>query len=177
MSPSTVEISGPESVVNATEQIFTTRLNVNNAETNFSTETSYQQLNKLLTVLDEGPFKAEVTIRPVTMERIFDAVPVEILNLSENLEIKDELPMITLKLSGTMPVLENYIISRHAVQLNLREITEPGTYEIPLRYSVPANLTLVEKSDETLTITLVNRTDSDTNAGEEADQTLTSGAE
>lgn len=177
MSPSTVEISGPESVVNATEQIFTTRLNVNNAETNFSTETSYQQLNKLLTVLDEGPFKAEVTIRPVTMERIFDAVPVEILNLSENLEIKDELPMITLKLSGAMPVLENYIISRHAVQLNLREITEPGTYEIPLRYSVPANLTLVEKSDETLTITLVHRTDSDTNAGEEADQTLTSGAE
>ena len=45
MSPSTIEIIGPESILNATDQIYTTRVNVSNAETNFSTETSYQQLN------------------------------------------------------------------------------------------------------------------------------------
>ena len=39
MSPSTIEIIGPESIVNATEQIYTTRLNVSNAKNNFSTET------------------------------------------------------------------------------------------------------------------------------------------
>ncbi len=157
MSPSTVEISGPESVVNATEQVFSTRLNVSNAEINFSTETSFQQLNKLLTIIDEGPFKAEVTIKPKQMERIFEEVPVEVLNLADNLEFKEELPLVSLKISGSMPVLENYILSKHAVQINLREITEAGTYELPLRYILPSNLQLVEKSDEEITFTLIQK--------------------
>ena len=159
MSPSTVEVSGPESVLNATEQIFSTRLYVSNAEINFSTETSYQQLNKLLTVLDEGPFKAEVTIKPKAMERIFYEVPVEVLNLNNSLEIKDPLPLVTIKLSGTMPVLENYILSKHSVQINLRDISEPGTYEVPLRYVLPANLQLVEKSDDEITITVIRKSE------------------
>ena len=162
MSPSTIEISGPESVVNATEQIYTTRLNVSNAEINFSTETSYQQFNKLITVIDEGPFKAEVSIKPKSLERIFDSVEIEVLNLSDSLEFKEALPAVTMKLSGSMPVLENYILSKHAVQLNMREVTEAGTYELPLRYVIPANLQLVEKSDENLTVTVIPKSEAKT---------------
>lgn len=167
MSPSTVEIAGPESIVNATEHIYTTRINVSNAEINFSTETSFQQLNKLLTVMDEGPFKAEISVRPKVMERIFDSVPVEVLNLDDKLEISGELPLITLKLSGNMPVLEEYILSKHAVQINMHDITEPGTYELPLRYVLPANLQLIEKSDEELTVNVIIKTENkDETAGE-----------
>ncbi len=169
MSPSTVEIAGPESVVNATEQIYTTRLNVSNAEINFSTETSYQKLNKLLTVLDEGPFKAEVTIKPQAMERTFQGIPIEIFNLDDSLEIKDELPSVMIKLSGTMPVLENYILSKHAVQLNLKDVTEPGEYEIPLRYVLPANLQLVEKSDEEITVTVIKKSEKKAESEEAAE--------
>ena len=157
MSPSTIEISGPESIVNATEQIYTTRVNVSNAETNFSTETSYQQLNKLLTVIDEGPFKAEVSVKPKIMEREFDSIKVEVLYLDSSFELTEELPLVSIKLSGAMPILENYILSKHAVQLNLYDIKEEGTYEIPLKYIIPANLQLIEKSDEELTVTVVRK--------------------
>ncbi len=171
ITPSTVEISGPESVVNATDKLYTTRLNVSNAETNFSTETSYQQLNKLLTVLDEGVFKAEVTVKPVIIERTFENVPVEILNLDSRLEVQDELPGITFKLSGNMPVLENYILSTHSVQLNMNEVTEPGVYEIPLRYVLPANLQLIEKSDDELTVTVVKKSEAAINAETNVEET------
>ena len=157
MSPSTIEITGPESIVNATEQIYTTRVNVSNAETNFSTETSYQQLNKLLTVIDEGPFKAEVSVKPKIMEREFDSIKVEVLYLDSSFELTEELPLVSIKLSGAMPILENYILSKHAVQLNLYDIKEEGTYEIPLKYIIPANLQLIEKSDEELTVTVVRK--------------------
>ena len=169
MSPSTVEVAGPESVVEATEQIYTTRLNVSNAETNFSAETSYQSINKLLTVLDEGPFKAEVTVKPVVMERLFENVEVELLNLDPRFTIKGELPLVSIKLSGTMPVLENYILTKHAVQINMREVTEPGEYTLPLRYVLPANLQLIEKSDEELTLTIIRKTEEEAsaNSGEE----------
>ena len=159
MNPSTVEIAGPEALLNATEKVYTTRLNVSNAEINFSTETNCQELNKLLTVMDEGPIKAEVSIKPVIMERTFDAVEIEVLNLDSKLEIKDELPVVMLKLSGNMPVLEDYILSKHAVQINLSEIIEPGVYQLPLRYVLPSNLQLIEKSDEELTLTIVRKSE------------------
>lgn len=158
MNPSTVEIFGPESLVNATNEIYSTRLNVSNAENNFATEVSYQNHNELITVIDDGPFKATVSLAPKIMEREFTDVPVEIINVIPSLEVETELPGVSLKLSGAMPVLEDYILSKHAVQLNCYEIKEPGTYVLPVRYILPANLQLVEKSDEEFTITVVKET-------------------
>ena len=157
MSPSTIEISGPQSIVNATEQVYTTRINVSNAETNFSTETSYQKNNKLLTIIEEESIRATVSVKPKIMERDFTEIPVEILNLDNDLEISGELPLISIKLSGSMPVLEDYILSKHTVQVNLRDVYEPGTYELPLRYVLPSNLNLIEKSDDVITLTIVRK--------------------
>ena len=157
ISPSTIEISGPESIVNAIDKIYTTRINVSNAETNFSTETSYQKTNKLISIIDEEGFRATISVKPVIMERDFTEIPVEILNLDKELEISGELPLVSIKLSGSMPVLEDYILSKHAVQVNLRDIDEPGTYELPLRYVLPSNLNLIEKSDDDLTLTIVRK--------------------
>ena len=157
MNPSTVEIFGPTTIVNATEQIYSTRVNVSNAEINFATEVSYQNINNLLTVVDEGPFKATVSIVPKIMERDFTNLEVEVLNLLPGLELQEELPSVSVKLSGAMSFLENYSVSKHSVILNLHEITEPGTYEIPLRYIFPANIQLLEKSDEELTVTIIKK--------------------
>lgn len=155
VNPSTVEIYGPESVVNATEAIYTSRLNVSNAETNFATDVSYQNLNSLITVVDEGPFKATVSVAPMVMEREFDNVEVEIMYMSDNLQLQGEIPTVSIKLSGSMPILENYTLSKHAIQLSFYEINEPGTYEIPVRYSFPSHLQLIEKSDDVITVTVV----------------------
>ena len=166
ISPSTIEISGPESIVNAVDKIFTTRINVSNAETNFSTETSYQKTNKLISIIDEENFKATISVKPVVMERDFTDIPVEVLNLDDDLEISGELPLVSIKLSGSMPVLEDYILSKHAVQVNLRDVYEPGTYELPLRYVLPSNLNLIEKSDDELTITIVRKSNENAEAAE-----------
>ena len=76
MNPSTIEITGPESVINSTQSVYTTRVNVSNAETNFTVETSYQNLSSIITVVDEGPYKATVTVVPVEMEKDFKDVEV-----------------------------------------------------------------------------------------------------
>ena len=107
--------------------------------------------------MDEGSFKAEITIKPQSMERVFEEVPIEVLNLDSSLEIKDELPTVMIKLAGTMPVLEDYVLTKHTVQVNLREVNAPGEYEIPLRYILPANLQLIEKSDDEIIVTVIKK--------------------
>ena len=159
MNPSTVEIAGPESLLKATEQVYTTRINVSNAEINFSTETACQQLNKFFTVNEEESFRAEISIKPRMMERVFEDVEIEVLNLNDKLEIQEGLLPVTIKLSGSMPVLEEYELSKHAIQINLHDVTEPGTYELPLRYLIPSNFMLVEKSNEQLSLTIVRKSE------------------
>ena len=93
------------------------------------------------------------------MERVFENVQIEVLNLSASLDIKDELKTVSITLSGNMPVLEDYILSKHAVQINLNDCNEPGLYTVPLRYILPSNLQLIEQSDEEISVTLIPRTD------------------
>ena len=62
----------------------------------------------------------------------------------ENLEIINELPFINVRLAGSMATLENYSISKHFVQLDCAAITEPGDYELKLKYNVPKSFELIE---------------------------------
>ncbi len=155
ISPSTVEIMGPASIVAKTDKIYTSKLNVSNAETNFSTEVTCKKPNAFITVLDEGPFKATVSLRTKMMEKEFDSIAVDVVNLDSSLTFAEPLPLISIKLSGSMPVLDNYVVSPHLVQLDCSEIKGEGTYELPLNYSIPSNLHLVEKSDDELAFTIV----------------------
>ena len=41
----------------------------------------------------------------------------------------------------------------------MNEVTEPGTFELPLRYVLPSNLQLIEKSDENITLTIVRKSE------------------
>ncbi len=156
ISPSTVEISGPESVVGAITEIPTTRIMVSNAENNFSVETSYQEQSKLITVNDEGPFTATVSLSTDVMERVFTNVPIDVMGLDSSLELVSLLPAVSFTLSGDVPLLENYNLSARAVYINLRDYDTPGVYEVPIRYNVSANFAITEKSAESVSIELIN---------------------
>lgn len=152
MDPSTVLITGPESIINLTDQINTAKINVSNAETTFSTNTKYQKINDIIEVEDEGPYYATVKVIAKKMEQVFQNVPIEVIDLNEQFIIEDTNLFVNLKLSGDVSILEKYILSKHVVQANLSEIVEPGVYEIPLKYSIPGNLQLIEKSADSITV-------------------------
>lgn len=154
MDPSTVLIIGPESVVNATNQINTAKINVRNAETNFTINTKYQSISDVIEVEDEGPYYATVKIVPMKMEQSYENVPIEILNLIETLCVEDENLSVSLKLSGQVSILEKNNLSKHTAQIDLSAIVVPGVYEVPIKYNIPGNLELIDKSKETITVNI-----------------------
>lgn len=157
LNPSTVLVTGPEAILNTTEKVNTAKINVSNAETTFTVETEYLEMTKLYEVDNKGPYKATVIVIPSEMEKDFTQVPVELINLPENLMIEGQNPVVSIKLSGKVVILEKYNLSKHAVQVDLSEIEQPGTYELPLIYTIPNNLRMERNSGEKIKINLIEK--------------------
>lgn len=157
VDPSTMLITGPESIVNSTQNIFTSKVTVTNAVTNFTVEANYQPVSNLIFVENEGPYKVTIVVAPEDMIRIFDTVYIEVLNLPEQFEIEGGIPVISLTLSGKMPILEKYILSKHIVQIDCSSITQTGTFDLPLIYNIPGNLAISGSADEKISINVVEK--------------------
>lgn len=154
MTPSVVQITGPASVLDAIDEINTTKINVSNAETTFSTDSYYMEISKLITVDDKGPYRATVVVSPLDYKQEYSNIPIEVINLNKNLEVITEIPFTKVVLAGTMPGLEALKLSSRFAQLDLSDINEPGEYEITVKYNVPSNFELVSKTLNTINVSI-----------------------
>ena len=110
------------------------------------------KLNKLLDVVDKGPYKVTVTVKPSDLEKVFDEVAVLPVHLNKRLTLVKEIPSVSIKLKGSMLNLEKYSPAINAVTADLSKITEPGIYDIPLVFNIPKSFLIMEKSNEVVTV-------------------------
>ena len=155
VNPSFAEVIGAESMVDKLEYIETTKVMVSNASTDFSAEAEYLSVNKLINVMDKGPYKVTISVQPAEAEKSFEKVTVLPLHLSKKFELKKELPYVSFRLKGKLLNLEKYSPSIDTVKVDFSNVTEPGIYELPLIYSVPHAFVMLEKSDETVKVELL----------------------
>ena len=152
IEPPYVEVTGPETIIENTQKIYLDRIDVTGLTQNEIYEAEYKSVNKLLTIKEKGPFKVSLTIEPKQMVRTIEDIEVSVLSLNEKFYIEDEILPVWVTLNGSMPVLEDYIPAKRFATIDLSKITEPGEYDIPLNYNIPNYFELVEKSDETIHI-------------------------
>ena len=155
VNPSYAQVVGAESIVNKLEAIETTKVMVSNASTDFSAEAEYLSVNKLLSVVDKGPYKVTVTVRPAETEKTYDNVSILPLHLSKSLKLKQSLPYVTFKVKGKLLNIEKYSPPLDCVRIDFSNITEPGVYDLPLIYTIPSSFTMMEKSDDSVTVELL----------------------
>lgn len=161
LDPSTACVIGPETIVNKITELYTDKVVVNNAEVNFTSEVFYLPVNKLIKVLEPGPYKATVIISPIPATKLYTEVAVMPFYLAENLLLDGTISTINLSVSGTMPVLENYVPGKSVLQADLSEITEPGEYDIPVSVYLPSYLTLENLSQETVHVKVIAQPEAD----------------
>lgn len=157
LEPSSVSVVGPASIVEKIEKLYTDKVLVSNAKTNFSTEVSYFPINKKIIVSDVGPYKATVVISPMPMTKAYEKIAISALNLSQNLELISNIPEGTLVVDGTVPFLENYNLPKNAMQFDLSKISEPGEYELPVNVAISSNLSVKSFSPKTVAIKIVEK--------------------
>lgn len=157
IDPATVCVIGPQSIVSKINEIYTDKVVVSNAETNFTTEVNYLQINKMVVVYNKGPYKATVKIAPVEATKLYSDVPVIPLYLSETLMLDGNISSVNMNVGGTVPVLENYIPGKNVLQIDLSQISDPGEYDIPVTAVLPGYLTLESLSQETVHVKVIEQ--------------------
>lgn len=156
-SPDSVYISGPESIVNNTVAILTDTVDVLDAVTNMRFNVNLIKDNKMISYDEEDSYDVEVVVDPIEIERNFINQKVNVMNLSEEFQIDGDIPPIDLKLAGRMTVLENYNFSDNAIFIDLRNMTEEGEYEIPVRVHLPAYMRVVDKSFDNVKVNVIKK--------------------
>ena len=158
IEPATVEVIGPESIIENTKKIYLDKIDVTGLTQKQTFEVNYKSINKLLSITEEGPFKVTLMIEPKNMERTINDIEVTLISLADNLYLKDDIMPVWVTLEGSMPVLEDYTPGRRFVSADFSKITEPGEYDIELEYNIPPYFYMSEYSDEVVHVTVLEHT-------------------
>lgn len=152
--PEFVEVAGTESLINATDFINTTAINVTDKSSKFTVDANIVEVNKQISILNKGPFKVTVDFAVQTMEKTIDNLKVYVTGLWPDLKITSVLPSVTAKVEGSVSLLEKYNPGRNSIVVDLSGITEPGTYDLPVKSYFPDAFAVKSISPETISVTI-----------------------
>ena len=123
--PSSVKVIGPENILENTKKIYTKKVNVKGAKTNFSVETELDNINSLLQIVPESKFKVSFVISPEEIEKNYENIKPSVVGLNNNLEISSQILPINVVLTGTVNSLKNYkIANRNTINLRTAAVTQ-----------------------------------------------------
>lgn len=145
--PSSVKVIGPSRIVNKMKRVYTEKVNVKGASKGFSQEIALDTtVNQLVRPVPESQFKVTVGVEPELGEKKVDRITPVLKNLDPRFRAEFTVPSVSFTVSGIVTVLEKYKPLESSVYIDCIAVSAPGTYELPLVYSVPSPLSVTEKS-------------------------------
>ena len=135
--PSSVKVVGPKSVVENTKQIYTKKVMLKGAKTNYSSPTKLDNINSLLKIYPESDFRVAIEIPEQIAEKDFSNIEVCFLNLKDNFIVSSQTPKVSFTLSGSQRILEKFVLKPESVYIDLKKALSAGTFDFPVYVSVP----------------------------------------
>lgn len=155
VDPSFVNVTGPASIVNTLESFNTTTVELTDATKTFTKKVSVQNNNKIISLENSSDYSVTVEVEPQIIEKNIEAVKLIPTYLNERFEINSEIPLFFARVSGPVLTLDNF--KPETINLNLSDVKEAGDIEVPVNFNVPRGVEVVEKSADTIIISIVER--------------------
>ena len=158
VSPSSVKVIGAAAVLKNITTVYTEKINVKGAATDFSATVKLDNIVSTLKVQAESDFKVSIDIEPLMADKQFRDIVPKVTHLSGNLAVKDAPAALSFKVKGPEAAMEHFTVTSDMVLLDCQEIQEAGKYAVPLRIELPTGIRITEKLPETLTIEVIDTT-------------------
>jgi YbbR domain-containing protein len=155
-SPEQIAIVGPRSMIEKITTLKTLNVTTSGAKRSFSTKTKVEKKG-LFIRHDDIDVSVTVEIEEMSGKKQFTKLPVKILNLSPNLEIRAKTSDVAVTLEGSLPSLESFTPSENFVTADVSKIENPGTFYIDLKYNIPKRFKIAADYTKSLPITFVQK--------------------
>lgn len=175
--PSTARVVGPRSLVDKMTGVSTARVDVTGAVRNTRVATKLVNTNPLIYIDTNSEVIVTYTILRNYTTRSFDDVRVFPYELAENIEIAGDVPVVSFELSGAEVSLAEYTLTTDAVFIDCSEVKTPGIYELPVEFNLPSDITISEKSADTVNVEFVLATDNVTRSGNQTETNASESAD
>lgn len=157
VSPSSVKVIGPKSIVDNTKQIYTTKVNVKGAVKSFSIQVGLDQTSSLIKVIPEDIIRVSVTVDYRSDTKVYQKVQLLVQNLDESLEIVNAIPLVSFEITGPKNEVVKYKLSDKTVYINCSKITAAGRYELPVKFYFPPKISLKSSNVDKISIQVIEK--------------------
>ncbi len=144
VKPSTVEISGPRSVLAKLAAVSTETIDLSGRSGNFSGTALLLNGNPLVDFAGNERVEYDVGVEPTTYVRAFTDIPILLTGLPAGLEATGSLPAGTLRLRGTNSELSAYVLPFDILSVDCSNVSAPGIYSLPVQVARPGSFDVVE---------------------------------
>lgn len=154
--PDQIAIKGPKTMTENCKSLKTLNVTTTGARRSFTAKTKVEQKGLFITH-DDLEVSVTVEITELDGSKQFEKLPVKVLNLNPDLEIRAMTRDITVTLNGSLPSLENFRPGESFVTADVSHINTSGTFYINLTYNVPKRFTLADGYTKNVPITFTEK--------------------
>ncbi len=150
--PSFVKISGPRSIVEATDFVSTDVVDIDGLYRNLEQDVALVNENSLIHIDSEPSVKVKILLSQVETSKDFMSVPVQLSDLDQKFRVDNAPFTVNVSLSGSQLGLERLLASQIYVSADCSKISREGKYDLPIVVSVPSGFKEVSKSRNTVPV-------------------------
>lgn len=153
--PSTIKVIGPSKIINSVNYIYTEKVNVKGAAIGFTSEVGIDNQVSIIEPILESKFKVTVVVDPEIINKNYEKIKINSLNLNPRYMILTEFPLVDFEIEGTVALIESLNPNDISAYIDFSSIKSVGIFDVPIIYSVPYNITVVNKSLDSLSVEIV----------------------
>jgi len=154
-SPSAVTVEGARTLVESLRTAETETLDLTGRLESFTARVRLLNPDPLVEFRGGSVIEVKVNIKPLIIEKELEGIPITARNLLPTLEPSKELPLLKIRMSGPQIQLDLTEASTLSPYLSFENITEPGTYTLPVKWNLDQRIQVLEQSPELVTVILV----------------------
>jgi hypothetical protein len=155
VTPNSVQISGPRSIVSDLTEVQTETIDLSGRSSDFSVEVGILRENPLVHYPREMTALFRGIIREAVVIKTFENVDIITLDLTPELRIAGNLPKGSIRLQGSQLSLEDLAPERFRLLVDCSDVVSPGTATLPTIPDVPPEFVILKYEPRELTLNFI----------------------
>jgi YbbR domain-containing protein len=154
ITPTELVVTGPLASLETVTEILTDPIDLDGRTGDFRVQVSIVNPNSFFTIRGSGMVEFSSVIRPAVPVRNIEGIHIALVGLDSRFDADIEGRTGSVRLEGRQTQLDAFQPSGNFFTVDCSDLTEPGTYTLPVRVNLPQGFSLVRREPEELDITL-----------------------